>query len=161
MIEVEGIKEVNSNLDRLKLVVLNSIESSLSDAADHLKDTSIEFLKSQAKEPEKSVQGQRITDSESWYIEPINNNKIRLHCKSEHAAIVEFGGEGTLIATHYGWLGFPVGRQQGLEPPNIKPEIKLQQGYHYLENTMNSPDVRNNMLEKIRQYLQISIEGEF
>lgn len=133
--------------------VIDAIErkkiDALSEGADHLRDTSIEFLKSQSKEYGKSIVGGSIVDTKNWYKEPIDNNSIKLNCISEHASIVEFGGLGKVIfARNYGLNSFPVGQQQGNEVVNVQA-IKLQPGFHYLESTMNSPQVRYNMLRKV------------
>jgi len=167
--KVLGKEKVLRNLELVQTNIANCIPHSLSEAAYHLRDTAIEFLKSQSKQPGLSnMAGDLpITDPTSWYIEPIKENTINLICNSKHAAIVEFGGEGrTILSTDYGWIGFPIGKQQGLvtmDPDGSGREmfrrgITLQAGYHYLENSFNSPDVQNNMLLKFKERMAQSYD---
>jgi hypothetical protein len=155
-IRITGYKEIRDRGNRIIKSLNEKYIDALSQAGEHLDLTSIEFLKSQAKEPGLSVKGGRITEPSSWEIIQEGDNKsILLRCNSEHAAVVEFGGENRAInvAREWGWYAFPVGQQQG-NVPTFRPEVKLQQGYHYLSNTMNSPDVQSNMLSKVKLCLR-------
>ena len=157
---VTGKKKVINNIKDTSMRINNAMQSALTDGAELIRDRSIESLQNLAKEPGLSVQGGKITDKKSWVIEPMTDTEIVLKCLSEHAAIVEFGGMGrSILATDYGWKGFPIGRQQGKEPPTIRSKVKLQRGYNYFRSTINSEYARLSALNRIKRNLWKAARG--
>jgi len=165
--EIRGKKKIISNLKKIKSQIDNNLINSLTYGTELLRDRAIDNLRNLATEPGLSVKGGKITDKNSWFVEPITSKEILLRCTSEHASIVELGAPGrTILSTDYGWKGFPIGRQQGFAISDpikgglmYRKKVRLQSGYHYLQSAMDSQWVRESMLNRMSRNLNKVIEG--
>ena len=158
-VTIENIQQVINKIYRVMDALDSHLGENLSQGAELIQDKAINYLKGVAREPGMSVQGGKITENSSWNIENISNYEVTLKCLSEHAAIVELGGTGNWISTHYGWRGFPIGRQQGKEPPLIRSRVRLQDGHHYLQTTIDSPAVTDAVVNKIKMNMVAEIRS--
>ena len=65
--------------------------------------------------------------------------RYRLAYTSNHAWIVEHGGIGSVTSSG---KPFPIGKSNYGQPVAFRQSFKIQRGYHYLENAVNSPDTQ-------------------
>lgn len=161
-----GKKEIIDNITRVYDNIESSLVRVLSNASDELRDQAIQNVLERAKEPGSSYQGGSITDRARWVVEPIDYNSINLLCTSEHAAIVEFGGEmGTVLVTMPTGPGYPIGAQQNEGTAKIgddgKPIIRrsfvIQQPMSYFRTAMDQS--ANNMMNVIKSDIETIIEN--
>jgi len=164
---VTGKKKVTTNIKNVESAIYDGSFNALSHSANLLRDKAIENLINLSAEPGLSADDQSITKKENWEIVKETNNRIQLQCKSNHAAIVEFGGMGKIIdSRQYGHMGFPIGKQQGFAisnpdgkgGPMIRRIVKLQRPKHYFGSAVNSEWVQQSMINRIQHNLWNSIK---
>jgi len=161
-IEVKGLNRVLRKVGQLDNMMKVGLQEPLFRATEHLRDKSIEHLRNIAKEPGLSVDGESITDTSNWTI--IRNSSdseagtspacsVTLKCISKHAAVVELGGGGKVIqAETYKLPWFPVGKQQGRQPPTKMGRITIPAtGLHYLWSTVENKSVQIQMTSIMKE----------
>ena len=162
---LRGQAEVKRNGDAMAEEINSKMYGVLSSAAEILKKKAIQNVRDLNKGyVNQSVQGLKITEDSSWITSPLSWNELTLTCKSEHAAIVEFGAPGRTIysdittgrrgRSHKGW---PILRQQGIGFEIYRREVKLQEPKHFLGNAMISE--KDAILSRMKEGLNEIIKG--
>jgi len=163
-IKVKGEKLVKSNINKIQNSINNSIINSLKFGGAVLRDKAISNLIDTSKNYGLSKDSESIIDKDrNWLIVEESRDTIKVECNSEHAAVVEFGGENTgttLIKMKQG-PGYPIGKQQlgsamiGTKypfkgRPVISKKFLIQQPKAYFRNAIDSPYVRESIKNKIK-----------
>jgi len=153
-----GIKDAQMKFKNIGTRISAITPQALEEAGRILRDASIENVYRLAKNPEISKgEGESITDPENWSINPIGGNEVEVSCNSKHALIVEHGGYGGIImARAYGWRKIPVGQSHSADKRKTVyvDEVPLQQGLHYFQSAIDSPDVKSRMATAISNRLK-------
>jgi hypothetical protein len=171
MIEVKGIKEINSKLRKIRSSVDSNINLALTNSARILRDQAIENVRNWSDAPGLSKIGSLIDPDTSWVIDSAINTEVTLTCISDHAAVVEFGGEQTgrtIIGPperRGGSKGYPVGKQQHGGAivseydgkPIIRQSVLIQQPMAYLREAEHMAS--DKILHSIKRDLWSAIEG--
>jgi hypothetical protein len=165
-IKIDGLDRIEAKADDILYEIKKLTQVSLIEAASLLRNSSIEYLKGAVQgNPRsqgwgRSMTGDSITSEDSWGIYTIGKNKVTLQCFSQHAAIVELGGIKTGVAMVENATGdkhfnFPIGMQENWTDIKVRPRFAIQQGYGYLTNSMNSPEVQELMLLEMKKTLSL------
>jgi len=153
--DIKGKPQIIRNINKIiQLLPSRGIKYGLFKSCEILRDVSISNLNTSVgsgKWPSlgKSIDGTSIRNKNNWLIEDTGSISYTLSCISPHSEIVELGSPGRYIWSENAigkWKGWPVGKQQG----NIigyYSKIELQKGYHYLRDAMNSPSIKNRILQ--------------
>ena len=108
-----------------------------------------------------SAEGGSITDPSNWTIRKHGELGASIRCNSDHAAVVEFGGEKTgivMIERGPNQPPFPIGLQQRQEPV-FKRKFAIQPPKAYLRSAIDSEWVRQSIRNRIRRDLLKVIRG--
>ena len=162
-IRVTGVGKVIGNLTLLQSQIKSTIGTGLKNAAYALRDQSIKNL-------EESINpnwghgvevSQSISRPELWVPTEIDWKSLTLECRSNHAAVVEFGGfhgqggAGTVTTLVQGGP-YEIGRSQGMAGI-WATSFRIQRGYSYTTRAMNNPNTMNAMLNEVGKILKRTI----
>lgn len=149
-LKVTGVSRVQNNIRNIRNTLTNNMKWYLNGAGYLLRDGAINFLYDNSRYP-PSVEHQSIRDPNSWTVQNVNDTTVKLICNSEHAAVVEVGGELTGTTTIYprGDTPMPVGKNQGIIT-YYAYSVRMQTGKHYIINTAMNPDIQKKILEDIK-----------
>ena len=170
---ISGKAKILSNIERVKSNTKKTIHIPLSDAANLLRDKAIENVKNWSQVPGLSKDGQSIIDKNNWYTIREGDTSIKLLCDSDHAAVVEFGGNLTgrnYIGPPNIARGFPVGKQQFggaiignrypiVGKPVIVRKVKIQRPMAYFRSARDTPSVKASMKSRIKSGILKNIRG--
>jgi len=147
------------NIDKTINIIKFNLRSALANSSNILRNQAINNVRNWAKLPGDSVVGGSISDSEKWKVNYIDLETITLSCLSEHAKIVEFGGEltGTTLVRMTKGPGYPIFKQQGY-PPMIRKSFLIQQPMAYFRSAKDSPSIRSSMKNSIKKDIWKSIK---
>lgn len=170
---IRGKKAVISKLNAVDNIVKSGIVESLKYGGYLLRDKAIENLINLSKEPGLSQDGESITLKSNWIVAGETPNSIKVECISEHAAVVELGGEstGTTLVRMTKGSGYPIGKQQygqasfgpdpitGVIKPIIRKEFLIQQPKSYFRSAYNSGWVKESMRNRIKRDISKNIRS--
>ena len=157
--KVTGVKQVQSNINRLMVGLKAETPEARKDALEVLRDYAIQNVQNLSKSQTLSLGDHPIRSKDSWEVID-RGDSSELVCNSEHAAIVEFGTE---IATqikydsmnHKGYRGWPILSEGGLSNvAQYRRTFTIQRPMSYFRSAINSEMVRNAMLQAIRNKIK-------
>jgi len=159
---ISNLNTVLQNIDNIVQKIHSSAYTGLDKSCDIVRDSAIEYLDMSVgtgRWPSLGVSTDSIRSKTTWGKQGMAD-KFRLFCKSKHAAVVEFGAIGAAMVERPGSSPpFPIGKQQGLNPPMYRQRFAVQKGYNYLTRAIESPYVHRQILQEITQSISQGLFG--
>jgi len=144
--KLKGQKKVNANINKWIIRNSNAVKRGLTKSANNLNQLAMENLNKKIGHGYTGIawghSNQQPIEDSKFISQPASEgdgSTITLQYDSPHAAVVEFGGLSTqgVPASAYGHKVWPIGASQG-GGVILAPTFRVQPGYHYLQNAMQS-----------------------
>jgi len=159
-LDKKELQNILNKVNNLEKIINSNLVEALTKSAEKLGHYARENVRNWAAEPGLSQTGGAIANESSWMTNSENNNMVSISCISNHAAVVEFGGEltGTSLVVMTKGPGYPIGKQQG-KPPIIRKSFLIQQPMAYFRSAKDSDYVRWQLRQSIRSDLATVIKN--
>ena len=146
-VKLLGLDTIKKNIKLLQSKFIPYVDKSLSQSCDIFRDDSINYLKSNSKYPMSQTWNYPIRLPENWEKVKIDGNTYQLTSKSEHSAIVNYGGLGEIYAKDYGLKAFPLQLSQNNTPVAYASKVKLQSPNPFGTSTFNNPTTHQKIID--------------